>query len=334
MNNRREIKQTSAIIPFIPEADFYFTKGVEAFYKKKFNIAIKWIKKAIEQEPNEVIYPAQISIIYTEMGSYHLANQILLEIEDKHSVEYPECFYLMANNLIHLGLFNEAEKYAKIYLERVPDGDFSDEATELLSLLEMSFSDDEDDFEFFEEDDFLIYQETLFYHLQRREWNDACAISLEMLDQFPEHSIIKHQFHYALFFSGEQEKAIQLEEELAKEQDSSTYSITNLVIFYYEIGDDENVDHYMQKLNNIYPIHHEQALKIAIMYAHVKCYQLAYQRFRHLPKEGLLNHLEYYRYFAKTAYALNDKKKAMRIWDKACRIHEVLSEEPAPWLEI
>ena len=35
----KETKQNK-ILPFIPEGDFYFTKGVEAFKKRKFDIAL------------------------------------------------------------------------------------------------------------------------------------------------------------------------------------------------------------------------------------------------------------------------------------------------------
>lgn len=332
-NNRRTNKHTKTVIPFIRDAEFYFSKGVEAFYKQKFEIAIKWIKKAIEEKPEEALYPAQISIIYTEMGSYHLANQILTELEEKHGDEYSDCYYLMANNYAHLGLFNDAQKCVSIYLEKDPNGEFRSEAVQLLTVLEMSLSDDEEDIELLEEDELLIYQETAFYHLQRHEWQHACKILSEMIDRFPEHRIIQHQYHYALFFFGERKKAIELEEKLSHEEDFSIYSITNLIIFYYDLGKLEKMELLIKKLKNIYPMHFEQALKIAISYAYVKRYEQAYQRFRQLPKEKLTNHLDYFRYFAKTAYALTYYQQAQRIWTKACKMHEELVAEPLPWFE-
>src|SRR5699024_3343701 len=93
-------KQQKNIIPFIPEGDFYFTKGIESFQKKKFELAIKWMKKAVEAKPREPLYACQLSIIYTEIGSYHEANQILMDLLQKTTCV--DCYYLLANNYAHL----------------------------------------------------------------------------------------------------------------------------------------------------------------------------------------------------------------------------------------
>ena len=108
-------EKSNNIIPFIPEGDFYFTKGVEAFQNRKFNIAVKWMKKAIEAKPNDPLYQCQMSVIYTEIGAYHAANQLLTNV--LQSTEYTDCYYLIANNYAHLGLLNDAEKYVNLYLE-------------------------------------------------------------------------------------------------------------------------------------------------------------------------------------------------------------------------
>ncbi|WP_347834692.1 hypothetical protein [Gracilibacillus sp. JCM 18860] len=77
-------KTKENVIPFIPEGDFYFSKGVEAYQKRKFELSIKWFQKALSEKPNHPLYQCQLSIVYTEIGSYHLANQLLTDVLAKH----------------------------------------------------------------------------------------------------------------------------------------------------------------------------------------------------------------------------------------------------------
>src|SRR5699024_12367568 len=129
---QREKEENKNIIPFIPEGDFYFTKGVEAFQKRKFEIAIKWMKKAVEAKPMEALYACQLSIIYTEIGSYHEADQVLTSVLETKI--YVDCYYLIANNYAHLGLLNDAKQYAITYLDKESDGEFIEEAKSMHKL--------------------------------------------------------------------------------------------------------------------------------------------------------------------------------------------------------
>ena len=324
-------KHDQTIIPFFPDADYYFEKGVDAFYQRNYQVALKWIQNAIDADPDEFLYPTQLSIVYTEMGDYHIANQILKELSEEARAEYPELYYLMANNYAYLGLLTDAEKYAAMYLEKTTDGEFRSETEQLLTLLELGLSEDNDDISFSEEDDILAYQETSFYYLQRRDWLPACTILEEMIERYPDYLIAKQQYHYALFFAGKKKEALELEQKLFQQNPDSTYSITNLIIFYYEEGKLSEAKDLIKKLEKIYPLHFELSLRIAIAFAHVGELDKAYQRFRPLPKSKLNNHLEYYRYFAKTAFSLNEHAKAEKIWAEGCKRHVELTNEPLPW---
>ncbi|BAM46821.1 tetratricopeptide repeat protein [Amphibacillus xylanus] len=333
-NNKTTKNYPKAIIPFIPDAKFYFSKGVDAFYKRKFDLALKWIKKATEADPDELLYPIQMSVVYTEMEEFHLANQILTELSQHNHEQYPELYYLMANNYAHLGLLKEAEKFASLYLEKDIEGEFRSESEQLLTLLELGLSEEDDDFDFdFEEDEMLIYQETAFYHIQRHDWHEAGKILTEMIKHFPDYLIAKHQYNYALFFVGKQEEAIRLEEELYKQSPESTHSITNLIVFYQETNRRDQAEALIRKLTNVYPIHCETGLRIAITFAYLGYYKEAYRRFLTLPKAKLRNHLDYFRYFSKTAAALNHQNLAEKIWAEGCKKHSELADEPLPWLK-
>lgn len=317
------------VIPFIPDGNFYFTKGVDAFQKRKFDTAIKWLNKAIEMAPEDPLYKCQMSIVYTEVGAYHTANQLLTKVLHASGDQHADCYYLLANNYAHLGLLNDAKKYAQSYLDKEPDGDFYDEAEQLLELIDID--EDESDRELEEEDDLLIYQETVFHHMENREWDQALPLLVEMMTLFPNHTLTKHDYTHALFFSGYEDEAIQMELDLLGEQPHSLHTHINLAVFYFELGKTKAYQMHIQILLNVYPIHEQQKLRVAVTLARTGEILEAYKRFRTLSKGIVKNHKSYYKWYSYAAYQLGEPSRALSLWEEGCKKHPALSEENGPW---
>ncbi|ASN04755.1 tetratricopeptide repeat protein [Virgibacillus necropolis] len=321
-------RKTNNVIPFIPEGEFYFTKGVEAFQKRKFDVAVKWMKKAVEFAPKEPLYQCQLSIVYTEIGAYHAANQVLTKVLQFTGDEYTDCYYLLANNYAHLGLLNDAKKYVESYLNNEPDGDFHEEAHSLLEMLDIDDSD-EDEWDMDEEDELLIYQETVFNHMENMEWDKVLPLLEEMMTLFPEHKMIEHDYTQALFYNGFQEDAIKMELDALTEDPNDLCSHTNLAIYYFERDNKEYTNH-IQALLNVYSIHEQLKLKIATTLARTKFYQEAYKRFKTLSKGRLKGHPSYYRWFSIAAFHIGETDKAKKLWDEGCKLHSSLKRETHP----
>ncbi|WP_066192384.1 MULTISPECIES: tetratricopeptide repeat protein [Gracilibacillus] len=319
------------LIPFIPDGEFYFTKGVEAYQKRKFDLSLKWFQKAVEQKPTNPLYLCQASIVHTEVGEYHLANQLLTKVLAHHGEEYVDCYYLLANNYAHLGLIQDAIKYTTLYLEHNTDNEFEEEAEELLHMLDGVEEETDEDWLLEEEDDLLMYQETAFYHLEREEWADAIAILEEMITLFPEFPQARQEYHYALFYAGERDKAIALEENYWQEHPNTLFSCMNLTVFYHDIKEQEKTDGFIALLDNIYPLHEQQKLRMAVTFAHVGLYQKALQRFKLLHKSKLKGHPSYYKWFSLCHYQAGTSVMADRLWEEGCRQHQVLADQRPPW---
>ncbi|SDK04885.1 tetratricopeptide repeat protein [Sediminibacillus albus] len=318
------------VIPFIPEGDFYFTKGVEAFQKRKFDIAVKWLKKAIESSPDEALFQCQLSIIYTEVGAYHAANQVLTDVLTTHGNDYIDCYYLIANNYAHLGLMNDAMKNAQKYLDIAPDGDFTSEAEELLNFLDLDEEDEDwaDDLE----DELLIFQETAFYHLEREEWDEAIPLLHEMMALFPDHLPAKHEYSYALFFSGDEDEAIRLEQQWLDKDPQSLFCHTNLALFYYHRQEKERFTDHVEAVANVYPIHDQQKLRVAVTLARTENYQAALQRFKGLSKYHLKGHASFFKWYSIAAFQTGNPSKALALWEEGCKQHPFLSKYEGPWI--
>lgn len=320
--------QFNNVIPFIPEGDFYFVRGIKAFQRRKFDIALKWIEKAVEKVPNDPLYQCQMSIIYTEIGLYHKANEILTNVLHHAKEPYVDCFYLLANNYAHLGLLSDAKKYALTYIEKEPNGDLVEDAEELLEIIDI---EEQDDWLLDDEDELIIYQETAFYYMETMNWEKALLLLEEMLLLFPEHPTANHDYAQALFFSGDKERAIQLELEYVQKNPTSLYCYTNLALFYYEIGEFSEYETYIRALLNIYPIHDHQKLKIAVVLARTGYIENACSRFQQLNKESVSGHLSYYRWYSHVLYLLGNEKKSMKIWEIGCKKHPIMTKEVQPW---
>ncbi len=337
MTVTKNLEVDNNIIPFIPESDFYFSRGVIAYRKRKFDLALKWIKKAAEKTPSNPLFQCQLSIVYTEVGSYHDANQILTRVLSEQGESYMDCYYLIANNYAHLGLLQDAKKYANIYLEKAPSGDFIEEANELIELLEIGIEeekeDGDDDWILEEEDEILIYQETAFSHIERKEWEQAILVLEEMLTLYPSYQAANHEYHYALFFSGKEKEAIKHEEELLEESPASLSGYMNLAIFYKHSNQFTKFGEMLQILDNIYPIHEQQKLRLATTFAHIGQYETSYQRFRSLNRSVLKGHAMYFYWYSMACFKLQKFEKAEELWQAGCYQHKWLEKKKRPWLD-
>ncbi|MCA0984621.1 hypothetical protein LCL89_11255 [Halobacillus yeomjeoni] len=324
----------SNIIPFLPSGKFYFSHGIQAFQKRRFNAAVKWLKKAIDTSPDEPLYQCQLSVVYTEVGSYHAANQLLSEVLTKFGKEYVDCYYLMANNYAHLGLLKDAKKYADTYMEYAEDGEFEEAAQQLIDMLESLDEDDEDDeWAFDDEDELLIYQETAFYHLEHEEWEEAIGVLHEMMQMFPEFTTAKHKYAYALFMSGEESEAVDIEVDCLEKEPSNIQSHVNLATFYLEMDKRDEAHGHVELLRNVFPMHEQQKLAIAETLARAGLYKEAVERFSVLRDKQVVRRKVYYKWYSIASYHTGDPSKALNLWEKGCKQFPKLSLDGGPWTE-
>lgn len=321
--NNKNNEQHRNVLPFIPDGDFYFSKGVAAFQKRRYDLALKWLQKAVEKAPDNALYKCQMAIIYTETGVYEESNKLLWDVLASSGDEYTDCYYLLANNHAHMGRLQDAKSYVLAYLDKEPDGDFQKESSRLLERIEMEEETDDDRME---EDELLVYQEAVFQHMENREWEQAIPLLEDMLKLFPEHHLAKHDYAQALFYSGEKEKAIQMELDILEEDPTVLYAHIHLAVFYFTIQSPEYKAH-IQTILNVYPIYEEQKLRIAIALAKTEHYHDAYLRFRMLSKGKMKHYRSYYRWFSIAAYHVDAFAKAQSLKKEGGKLHPGLYNE-------
>ena len=129
--------EQAKVLSFVPTGEYYFNKGMKAYQRRELKRSLKYLNRAIQLEPLEPMIACQLSIVYTELGEYKRANEILHQIVDQLDPHMTECHYFLANNYAHLGLFKEAYEHVTTYLEKEEHGEFVEDAEDLLDLLEI-----------------------------------------------------------------------------------------------------------------------------------------------------------------------------------------------------
>src|SRR5690625_467183 len=317
------------IIHYRNDSDFYFSYGVKAFKGKRFDRAEKWLKRAIEASPNNALYLCQLSVLYTELGQFHKANDLLQHAVHVQGDAYPDSYYLLANNFAHLGLFDESKKHAEHYLKLEPQGDFNEEMLELLELLDhVSSLEDDDEFDF-DDDELIIYQETAFYYLEREKWDEAIQILEELILLFPEYLPAKHEYAFALFEKGDQREALELELASFNNDPTSIHSRLNLIYFYNQLKDETSVNALFDTLRNVYPSYFELKLKMAITFAKIGKLDEALYRFRLIGKNRPKQYASYYFWYTNTLVKCGFEDEANELWQEGTRRHPFLKEKLA-----
>uniref|UniRef100_UPI0030C7BA21 tetratricopeptide repeat protein n=1 Tax=Enterococcus faecium TaxID=1352 RepID=UPI0030C7BA21 len=149
----KAIKQKGQLLSFVPTGEYYFTKGIKAYHRRDLQRAHKYFSRAMQLEPGEPMIVCQLAIVLTEMGDYQQSIRLLHMILEDLDEEMAECQYFLANNYAHLGLFKDAYHHANLYLELNRDGEFADDAEELLDLIMLEAEETDEDL--YEEDDLI-----------------------------------------------------------------------------------------------------------------------------------------------------------------------------------
>ncbi|GMB09082.1 tetratricopeptide repeat protein [Thermolongibacillus altinsuensis] len=326
----KHIKQEMGkIIPFIQDGTYYFTKGLSFYRRRDLHKAKKYLQRAVHLEPKQAIFLCQLAIVLGELGEYQASNELLLNIVENIDEDMNECFYFIANNYAHLGLFREAMKYAELYMEREPDGEFVEHTEDLLEILTIE-QEDEDE-QWFDSDDILMKQEQARLLLEKGEFTEAIALLNEMIERYPEHWSAYNNLALAHFYKGEVKKAKALIHYILQHNPGNLHALCNQVVFSYYLHEEQQLVQLLEALQKVHPMSFEHRYKLGVTFALVGRYDLAFKWLRQLYKAGFDGDAPFYYWFAYAAYHMGYRSLAETMWKKLVSIHPD-KKGSEPWL--
>ncbi|WP_409272186.1 tetratricopeptide repeat protein [Neobacillus sp. SCS-31] len=310
----KAFKGKGKLLSFFPTGEYYFTKGLKAYHRRDFDKAKRYLERAFQLEPGEPMIACQLALVWTEIGGYENSNRLLHMILDELDPEMTECHYFLANNYAHLGFFKDASHHSRLYLELEEDGEFADDAEELLELLVMEGFDDED--ELFEEDDLMVRQEEARNLLESGYFPKAIEMLTSIVEEYPEYWSAYNNLALAHFYLGETEQAHAVLYDVLEKNPGNLHALCNLLVFAHYRRDKKETARLIEILKKIKPIMTEHQFKLGATFALSGEYELAFEWLRKLHKRGYEGDSPFYYWFSYAAYYTGREELAQALWKK------------------
>lgn len=321
MSKNSQVKQPKGkVLSFIPTGEYYFTKGLKAFRRRDFHKGKKYLQRALQLEPYEPMIACQLAIINTELGEYQQSNQLLHMVLEELDQDLVECHYFLANNYAHLGFFKDAYHHANCYLELEPDGEFAEDAEDLLEVLTLEADEIEEE-ELYGQDDLIMKQEQAQELLESGHFPKAIKILKEVIAEFPEYWSAYNNLALAYFYLGEYEKAFEILDNVMEQNPGNLHAVCNKMVFAYFLKDFKQVMEIKKALKKVQPILTDHQYKLGATFALVGEFEAAYQLLRKLQKHGYEGDGAFYYWLAYSAYFTGKEQLAHSVWEKVLEIN-------------
>lgn len=310
MNDSHKTRKTQ-IVSFYPNGEFFYQRGMAFYRRGELEKANRSIERALTFKPNDVEYLCQHAAILSELEQYESSIDILKKIVHHLDDHLTECYFFMANNYAYLGEFDEALDEISTYLTLEPNGVFRDEARELYRLLQ-SASD-----EFSEgAPEYLREHERGRLALEHGRFDEAQTHFLRVIAEAPDFLPARNNLSVAFFSMGVTEKAFESAWSVLEQDHGNIHALCNLVSFYHDLGDREQLQAVVRRLDRLSPLLPEHCARLGSAYLYVENYERAYYWLRLAAKRGARCDQVFYYWLALAAVHTGRHELAERSWKR------------------
>jgi len=308
------------VIPLSLDATFFFERAVQSLDRYHYDKALKYFRRAVEYEPENPVNHCNMAGILSEMGRYEESNDILRSVLERIDPGMTECHYYLANNYANMELYEAAEESLVTYLENDPEGQFLDEADELLDLLVYELKRPT-------KLSTIKAKESLFEHDKARElleagrFSEAVRLLEDILVKKPDFLAARNNLGLAYYYMGLFDKSVQTIGEVLKSEPGNLHALCNLAIFYQHVNRREDLAALLSLLKKTIPIHPEHVFKLGTTMGIVGEHRDAYIHFTRLLRKGELSAEPSLHHFAAVASVnIGRYDEAERHWLQAKRL--------------
>ncbi|MGM9928686.1 MAG: tetratricopeptide repeat protein [Bacillus sp. (in: firmicutes)] len=313
MSKDSKLSQSEKIVVFYPTGEYYFSKGLKAYHQRDLYKAKKYLQRAQILEPIEPMIACQLAIICTDLEEYSESNDILDNIVSELDPYMSECHYFLANNYAHLGMFREAYKHASKYIELDQDGEFVDDAEDLLELISLEHNGDLESL--LQEDSIRFEQDQIRQHLEKGEFEKAIDLLRATIAEQPEVGSAYNNLAIAYYYSNQKSEAFSTLYEVLEKHPGNLHALCNLVVFHHAEKNEQHVVELVAALQKIRPLQVEHQYKLGATFALIGRYDLAYMWLKKLFRNGFDGDETYYYWLSLCAYQLGFERSAKKAWE-------------------
>lgn len=307
------------IIAFDQDGEFFYKKAKKFEENNEYIEALSYYRKAVEKDPENIDYMLDLAETFTEMSCFEESNKILFSMLHDNKV-IPDCYFGLGCNFLGLQDFNKAEECFDKYLQVASDGIYSNDARDLLDILQ------NEDFFFSFLADFDIEDEQLYdmankgkYFIDNGEYKNAIKQLQKVVKRNPQLVFARNNLALAYFCNGEIDNAVEATEDILYDFPLNVHAICNMAIFLTRRGEKDRAEEYIKSLDNISCTNGEDVQKVAVTFCELKRHKEAYKYLKLLlqykPYDIRILH-----YVAVAAFNIKRYNEALSYWGKIEKI--------------
>ncbi|MGI2329382.1 tetratricopeptide repeat protein [Planococcus sp. YIM B11945] len=327
-NKKKKLKEN--VLSFIPTGEYYYKKALKELQRDQFPKAHKYLQRASELSPKDPLILMHYGIVLMEMQEFEQAMDVL---RDAHSIdpEETDILFFLAEVHAHLGMFLDARKYAKKYVEQDVNGEYAAEALEIIDFAE------QEDWQLFDDEGEAQDSEYFYQQEKARRWmeqgNFPGAINLleKLIEEKPDFWGAHNNLALAYFYIGESEMAKTLLHDVLRRNPGNLHALCNLAVFHY-YEKNEELEDVLDLLKKIRPYVFEHRYKLGATFALVGKYKEAYRWLRSLQKRGFDGDPAFYFWLSHAAYHSGHEEVAKQAWKQLTKM-DPEKDGYEPWSE-
>ncbi|AUS24424.1 hypothetical protein C1A50_0184 [Paenibacillus polymyxa] len=283
--------------------------------RNHYDKALKYFRKAVEYEPDNPVNHCNMAGILSEMGDYAGSNDILSSVLSDVDSSMTECYFYMANNYANMEQFEEAEKALVTYLEEDEEGQFLDEAEEMMELLYYEL-DRPTKLNRIKARQGVVEHDQARVLLEEGKFAQAAQLLKQISEEQPDMFAARNNLALAYYYMGLFQNAKATIIQVLEDEPGNLHALCNLAIFYQHEGGGPELDRLVQTLAVTIPFQEEQVFKLATTMGILGRHEEAYRHFRRLLHSNGENNADasLYHYTAVAASNTGRYAEARRLW--------------------
>jgi Flp pilus assembly protein TadD len=231
LENKQKNNQEN-VLSFIPTGEYYYKKALKELQRDNYTKAHKYLQRATELSPEDPLIMMQFGIVLMEMQEFEQAMDVLRTARELDPEEADILFFL-AEVHAHMGLFLDARKFAKKYIEADVQGKYAEEAMEIVDFAEQEdwqLLDDEGEAQ---DSEYYYLQEKARRLMEKGNFTDAINMLEDLVADKPDFWGAHNNLALAYFYVGETEMAKALLHDVLRRNTGNLHALCNLAVFHY-----------------------------------------------------------------------------------------------------
>ena len=267
---------TPRVLPLEQPGKFYHKRARKKLDQMAYLRALSLLREAVRREPDNMDYRMDLAETLTEMSLFDASNRMLYHMLHAEAPRV-DCFFGLGCNYIGLQEYDRAREAFLMYLKNDAEGEYAEDAEELLEWLDLSFA----------ESDNLpprIRQALRAgkQSLDEGAYETAVRQLTRVLTHAPETAAARNNLSLALHCLRRTDEAMQHAEAVLAEHPTDVHALCNMAMFYHAQGRRGEAMMRLEGLEVSPPTEAEEQYKLAAIYVEIECDERALTRARAL----------------------------------------------------